>query len=92
MGRGRRIFKLLDVYKRQIKGSGSVDYSMKWLQSLAKIVIDPIRCPNTYNEFTSYEYERTKDGEIMSGYPDANNHHIDAVRYATEQVWKRRGQ
>ena len=47
---------------------------------------------NTYKEFTSYEYERTKDGEIMSGYPDADNHHIDAVRYATEQVWKRRGQ
>ena len=75
-----------------VKGPGSVDYSMKWLQSLVKIVIDPVRCPNTYKEFTSYEYERTKDGEIMSGYPDADNHHIDAVRYATEQVWKRRGQ
>lgn len=74
------------------KGPGSVDYSMKWLQSLVKIIIDPVRCPHTYEEFTSYEYERTKDGEIMSGYPDANNHHIDAVRYATEQVWKRRGQ
>lgn len=75
-----------------IKGPGSVDYSMKWLQSLVRIVIDPCRCPHTYEEFTSYEYERTKGGEIMSGYPDVNNHHIDAVRYATEQVWKRRGQ
>ena len=74
------------------KGPGSVDYSMKWLQSLVRIVIDPVRCPHTYEEFTSYEYERTKNGEIMSGYPDANNHHIDAVRYATEQIWKRRGQ
>lgn len=75
-----------------VKGPGSVDYSMKWLQSLVKIVIDPRRCPNTYEEFTTYEYERTKDGEIMSGYPDINNHHIDSVRYATEQIWKRRGQ
>ena len=74
------------------KGPGSVEYSMKWLQSLVKIVIDPKRCPDTYEEFTAYEYERTKDGEIISGYPDANNHHIDAVRYATEQIWKRRGQ
>ena len=74
------------------KGPGSVEYSMKWLQSLVKIIIDPVRCPKTYDEFTSYEYERTKDGEIMSGYPDANNHHIDAVRYATEQIWKHRGQ
>lgn len=71
------------------KGPGSVEYSMKWLQSLARIVIDPVRCPDTYREFTGYEYERTKDGEIMSGYPDANNHHIDAVRYATERVWQR---
>lgn len=75
-----------------IKGPGSVEYSHKWLQSLSKIIIDPVRCPDTYKEFTEYEYERTKDGEITSGYPDANNHHIDAVRYAMEQVWKRKGQ
>ncbi len=75
-----------------IKGPGSVDYSMKWLQSLVKIVIDPIRCPHTLEEFTDYEYERTKDGEIISGYPDGNDHHISCVRYATEQVWRRRGQ
>lgn len=74
------------------KGPGSVEYSMKWLQSLARIVIDPVRCPDTWREFMEYEYERTKSGEILSGYPDENNHHIDAVRYATEPVWKRRGQ
>lgn len=73
------------------KGPGSVDYSMKWLQSLRAIVIDPKRCPDTYAEFSSYEYEHTKDGEIISGYPDVNNHHIDAVRYGTERVWKRPG-
>lgn len=74
------------------KGPGSVDYSYKWLQSLVKIVIDKLRCPETYREFTKCEYERTKDGEIMSGYPDFDNHHIDAVRYGTEEIWKRRGQ
>ena len=74
------------------KGPGSVDYSMKWLQSLAQIVIDPLTCPDTAREFTEYEYERTRDGEIVSGYPDKANHHIDAVRYATEPIWKRRGQ
>lgn len=74
-----------------IKGPGSVDYSHKWLQALTKIVIDPVRCPDTYKEFTEYEYESDKDGEISSGYPDANNHHIDAVRYGMERVWRRRG-
>ena len=73
------------------KGPGSVDYSMKWLQSLRAIVIDPNRCPDTYAEFSAYEYEHSKDGEIISGYPDANNHHIDAVRYGTESIWKRPG-
>lgn len=71
------------------KGPGSVEYSMKWMQSLEKIVIDPARCPRTWKEFSGYEYERTKDGELMTGYPDKNNHHIDAVRYATEMIWKR---
>lgn len=75
-----------------VKGPGSVERSMVWLQSLREIVIDPRRCPETKSEFIGYEYERTKDGEIMSGYPDANNHHIDAVRYATEQIWARPGQ
>ena len=30
-------------------------------------------------------------GEVLPGYPDVNNHHIDAVRYALEGVWRRRG-
>lgn len=74
------------------KGAGSVEYSMKWLQSLAKIVIDPKRCPETLKEFLNYEYERDREGNVISGYPDKNNHHIDAVRYATNDIWKKRGQ
>lgn len=75
-----------------VKGPGSVAYSMKWLQSLKRIVIDPLRCPDAAREFSSYEYERTPDGDVMSGYPDANNHSIDAVRYALNTVWRRKGQ
>lgn len=74
------------------KGPGSVEYSMKWMQSLVSIVIDPAECPDTAKEFLGYEYERTKDGEFVSGYPDRNNHHIDAVRYATEPIWQIPGQ
>ena len=66
-------------------------YGVKWLQSLKAIVIDPVRCPATAEEFSKYEYERTPDDEIISGYPDANNHSIDSVRYALERVWKRKG-
>lgn len=75
-----------------IKGPDSVRYGIKWLQSLKKIVIDPVSCPETAREFQNYEYERTEDGEIISGYPDKDNHSIDMVRYAMERVWKRKGQ
>lgn len=75
-----------------VKGPGSVEYSMKWLSSLAKIVIDRNRCPYTAQEFEEYEYEKDKDGNVITGYPDKNNHHIDAVRYALERIWSRRGQ
>lgn len=74
------------------KGPDSVSYSMKWLSSLAKIVIDPIRCPTSTEEFTTYEYEQDKDGEYISGYVDANNHCIDATRYALNMIWKKKGQ
>ena len=72
------------------KGPGSIEYSMKWWQG-KKIVMDPTRTPNSCKEFKKYEYERDKDGNIISGYPDKDNHLIDAARYATESLWERRG-
>lgn len=75
-----------------IKGPGSVEYSMKWLQSLVEIVIDNVRCPHTATEFLEYEYDRDKEGNVISGYPDKKNHAIDSVRYAMNPVWKKKGQ
>lgn len=74
-----------------VKGPDSRRYSFKWLQSLKAIVIDPARCPNAAREFREYEYERTRDGEVLNSCPDGNDHAIDAVRYATEQIWRRKG-
>ena len=74
------------------KEPDSIDYSMKWLQSMKHIYIDPVRCPNTYKEFIEYEYERDREDEVVSGYPDKNNHYIDATRYGTSHYWRRRGQ
>lgn len=73
-----------------VKGPGSVDYGMKWLQR-RKLVIDRRRTPNVYREFVNYEYERNRDGDIISGYPDENNHTIDATRYALERVYRKYG-
>lgn len=66
------------------KGPDSIEYGIRFLQGLEKIVIDPIRCKNVAREFSEYELERDTDGEFKSTYPDKNNHTIDAVRYALE--------
>ena len=63
------------------KGQGSVGYGLKWLQSLAAIVIDPAICPETAREFAACRYV---DGAV----PDRDNHHIDAVRYASQVFWR----
>lgn len=73
------------------KGPDSVRYGIKWLQGLNHIYIDKRRCPHTFREFTQYEYERDRDGNFISAYPDIDNHSIDAVRYAMEKYANRRG-
>lgn len=74
-----------------VKGPNSVRASLKWLQSLNEIIIDPARCPEAAKEFSGYEYERNREGEFVDAYPDADNHAIDAVRYATNRIWMRAG-
>jgi PBSX family phage terminase large subunit len=66
------------------KGPDSVDHGMKFLEDLDEIVIDPVRCPNTAREFDGYELEPDGNGGWKEGYPDRDNHSIDAVRYALE--------
>ncbi len=84
---------VIDLVKLQckadgaVKGPGSVEYGMKWLQR-RKIVIDPIRCPNAWREFRTYEYETNREGDYISDYPDADNHTIDATRYALEKLMR----
>jgi PBSX family phage terminase large subunit len=73
-----------------VKGAGSVEYGFKFLQRRT-IVIDPRRTPNAYKEITEYEYERDKEGNVISGYPDGNDHAISALRYAYEPLFNRRG-
>lgn len=85
-------FKAFGAYIRQAnKGPDSVEYGIKWLQSLNHIYIDRKYCPETWKEFSTYEYEQDKDGNFISAYPDANNHSIDATRYALEKYWQRKG-
>ena len=72
--------------------TGLRDYGFKWLQSLTAIHIDRKRCPDTWEEFTGYEYQINKDGDIISTYPEGQaDHFIACVRYAMEEVYRKRG-
>lgn len=73
-----------------IKGPGSIEYGFKFLQTKT-LVIDQKRTPNAYKEITEYEYDRDKEGNVISGYPDGNDHAISALRYAYEPLFNRRG-
>ena len=67
------------------KGAGSVEAGIELLKSFKKIVIHP-RCKNTINEFQKYSYVTDKlTGDITRRLEDANNHAIDALRYA---LWR----
>ena len=76
--------------KAAYKPPGSVAYGIKWLQART-LVIDRNRTPHAYEEIVHYEYEKDKDGDVVSGYPDENNHAIDALRYSLSPVFLRRG-
>ena len=72
------------------KGPGSVREGIRFLQDLGGIIIDPARCPNAAREFSAYEYEADGMGGFRADCPDRDNHIIDAVRYALEDVIRHR--
>ncbi|MBQ8188554.1 MAG: PBSX family phage terminase large subunit [Lachnospiraceae bacterium] len=72
------------------KAPGCVEYRVRWLQHRT-IVIDPSRTPNAYREFTQYSYPVDKNGNLLSQLVDAENHSIDSVAYALDQLIFSRG-
>ena len=68
------------------KGPGSVEFGVKWLQDLENIVIDPVRAPRAASEFVNYALEVNKNGEVISRFPDKDNHSIDNVRYSCNDI------
>jgi len=70
------------------KGPGSVEFSIKFLQDLEAIIIDPERCPLAAKEFINYSLETDRNGIVKSQFPDKENHSIDACRYGLEDDMK----
>jgi PBSX family phage terminase large subunit len=64
----------------------SVEGGILWLKSCNHIFIDKIKTPFTYKEFKEYEYKINRYDEITTELVDANNHSIDACRYACSNL------
>lgn len=71
------------------KGPDSVKNSIDRLQRY-DIIIDE-RCTNTIEEFDNYTWKKDKKtGEYINEPVDTFNHHIDSIRYGTQNITKKR--
>ena len=71
--------------KSASKWQGSVEDGIETIRSF-DVVIHP-RCKNTIKEFSLYSYKTNRyTGDILPIVEDANNHHIDSIRYLLEPV------
>lgn len=64
------------------KGPDSVIHGIQWLQG-QEIVVDS-SCSALLSELSAYSWQKGRDGLLLPAPEDANNHLIDALRYALE--------
>lgn len=68
------------------KWPGSVEDGVAFIKSMDRVIIHP-DCPETAREFRLYSYKQDRlSGDIMPKIVDANNHYIDALRYALQPM------
>ena len=72
-----------------VKGPDSIKNGIDRLQRY-DIIIDE-RCPNTIEEFDNYTWIKDKKtGEYVNQPVDTFNHHIDSIRYGTQNVMRKK--
>jgi phage terminase large subunit len=77
----RQGFKIMPA----IKGQGSIEDGIEFLKSF-DIIVHP-RCKAVIEELTLYSFKVDEhSGEILPVLEDKNNHTIDALRYALEEL------
>jgi phage terminase large subunit len=68
-----------------LKGQGSIEDGVNFLKAF-DIIVHP-RCANVINELTLFAFKTDEHtGEILPVLEDKNNHTIDALRYALEEL------
>jgi phage terminase large subunit len=87
-GQGRR--QALPRITAVQKWPGSVEDGIAHLRSYREIVIHP-RCTQTLREARLYSYKTDRlTGDVLTTIIDANNHHMDAIRYALAPLIRKR--
>ncbi|MFP1634097.1 PBSX family phage terminase large subunit [Zhengella sp. ZM62] len=72
------------------KWTGSVEDGIAFLRSFRQIIVHP-RCTNVQRELRLYSHKVDRlTGDVLPDIVDADNHYIDAIRYAAEPMVKRR--
>lgn len=72
------------------KGKGSVEDGIAHIRGFREVIIHP-RCQDTIREFRLYSYKVDRlTGDVLPVLVDANNHCVDALRYALEPMMKQR--
>lgn len=73
------------------KWQGSVEDGVEFVKSFKRVMIHP-RCTETLREFRLYSYKVDRlSGDILPKIVDANNHYIDALRYALGPMIQAKG-
>jgi phage terminase large subunit len=68
------------------KWPGSVEDGVEFIKSFRRVYVHP-DCEGTAREFRLYSYKVDRlTGDIMPKIVDANNHYIDAIRYALQPL------
>jgi len=81
--------KGIDKAQGAIKGKGSVEDGVMFIRSFKHVYIHP-RCKNTIREFQLYSWKVDRlSQDILPELVDAENHWVDALRYALEPILRR---
>ena len=73
------------------KWTGSVEDGITHLRSYKEIIVHP-RCKEVLKEMRLYSYKVDRlTGDITTKLVDANNHYIDAIRYALNPMIQGKG-
>ena len=76
------------LIRKSIKGKGSIEDGISFLRGFEKIIIHP-KCKHVIDEFRLYQYQVDPKTEAISNkLEDKNNHCIDALRYAVEELMR----